>query len=702
MTSDQKKYIQLRDCFSAGYSLPQFCVDNGIRNPLIASYDPDFLWEIYVQFRYDKRILPEFCLLKNETVDVNHNAYWTVGGCRFEPINYEKTDKFDKYIILTTNKMSRLEKEKTIYFDELLYRICRYVYLERPLYSYINANKGVKVITANIPMLYENETNTPYEKEILKKTIFQLRAELKNNKQGEIETRFDEFGYSNAEVSKLLTLSDAKNNMDGTTSLYDNEDELVNVRNGIRQTAYQPDEYENTIYLCGTCVFYGIGVPYYKTIESYLQQLLNENGNKYRVENQSQFYATRYQDLFYNIDKLPVKDGDIIIVFAQGLLADKLPQFNTNNLFARPHDYGEVFLDFGHLNERGNKVYAQKLYDYLKQHKFMKDVSYEHIPDSISNVHMYGVVKNTNTISIQNTIVSQYADEFEKYKNELKAMRVQIGSIVMNCNPFTLGHRYLIEYAASKVEHLYIFVVEEDKSVFPFKDRIELVKKGTSHLKNVVVLPSGKFIISNLTFSGYFNKAELQEEVVDSTMDVQLFASEIAPQLGITVRFAGEEPLDMVTKQYNQAMQDILPAYGIRFEVIPRKEMDGGVISASRVRKLLNEGDFNSIERIVPTTTFEYLKKRFVKEGLHKDEQGEWFYYVNGAIDNTYTGMVKNEYGWWYVKDGKLDQNYTGIAGNEHGEWYINSGKLDFNYSGVFTQNDREYIVESGKVTATI
>lgn len=109
----------------------------------------------------------------------------------------------------------------------------------------------------------------------------------------------------------------------------------------------------------------------------------------------------------------------------------------------------------------------------------------------------------------------------------------------MNCNPFILRHRYLIEYESECVERLYVFVVEEDRSVFPFTDRIELVRKGTSDLKNVTVLPSGKFIISSLIFEEYFNKSLLQESTVDPSMDVELFGKEIAPALGITVRFAG-------------------------------------------------------------------------------------------------------------------------------------------------------------------
>ena len=180
----------------------------------------------------------------------------------------------------------------------------------------------------------------------------------------------------------------------------------------------------------------------------------------------------------------------------------------------------------------------------------------------------------------------------------------------MNCNPFTLGHRALVEYAAAQVVKLYLFVVEEDKSDFPFADRIELVRRGVKDLSNVEVLPSGKFIISQTTFSGYFNKASLQDVAVDSSEDVEIFGREIAPTLGITIRFAGEEPKDNVTRQYNETMKRILPRYGVEFREIPRKTFGGDVISASSVREALKRGDFDKIKELVPETTLEYLRGR--------------------------------------------------------------------------------------------
>ena len=193
----------------------------------------------------------------------------------------------------------------------------------------------------------------------------------------------------------------------------------------------------------------------------------------------------------------------------------------------------------------------------------------------------------------------------------LKEKRLPIGAIVMNCNPFTLGHLHLVEYAAAKVAKLYVFVVEEDKSEFPFVDRFELVRLGVKNFPNVEVLPSGKFIISQQTFSGYFNKAQLQDVQIDSSEDVELFGREIAPALGITIRFAGEEPFDNVTRQYNETMKKILPRYGVAFCEIPRKNFSDEPISASNVRQALKAGDFDKIKKLVPETTLLYLRGRY-------------------------------------------------------------------------------------------
>ena len=166
-------------------------------------------------------------------------------------------------------------------------------------------------------------------------------------------------------------------------------------------------------------------------------------------------------------------------------------------------------------------------------------------------------------------------------------------------------------------------MVEENRSQFPFADRLRLVREGTDHLANVIVHPSGPYMISNATFPTYFLKEGEDAAKIQSELDITLFASRIAPLLHIKKRFAGEEPFDPVTRNYNEAMIRILPRYGISFIKIDRITTEGPdgkpeVISASRVRKLLAEqGVTDEVLSLVPECTAKYLKEKFSAESTH-------------------------------------------------------------------------------------
>lgn len=179
------------------------------------------------------------------------------------------------------------------------------------------------------------------------------------------------------------------------------------------------------------------------------------------------------------------------------------------------------------------------------------------------------------------------------------------GAVVANCNPFTLGHQYLMEEAASRVDTLHVFVVSEDRSEFPFRDRFELVRRGTEHIKNLILHESGDYIISHSTFPSYFLKEQGDAERVNAELDLVLFGERIAPALGITKRFVGTEPYCAVTNAYNEAMKKLLPRYGVEVIELERR----GGISASSVREALREGELGRVEKLVPKTTFDYILK---------------------------------------------------------------------------------------------
>ena len=186
-----------------------------------------------------------------------------------------------------------------------------------------------------------------------------------------------------------------------------------------------------------------------------------------------------------------------------------------------------------------------------------------------------------------------------------------IGAVVVNCNPFTLGHRYLIEQASSVVDWLYVFVLSEDKSFFPADVRFDLVKKGTADLSNVIVCPTGKYMISSATFPTYFIKDKTKVDDIKCDMDIEVFSRKFAPALNITRRFVGTEPHSAVTNAYNQRLQKLLPDRGIELTIIERKTSSGAAISASRVRKLIEEKNRDALLSLLPPTTMEYVDRTF-------------------------------------------------------------------------------------------
>ena len=196
------------------------------------------------------------------------------------------------------------------------------------------------------------------------------------------------------------------------------------------------------------------------------------------------------------------------------------------------------------------------------------------------------------------------------------------GAIVMNANPFTLGHQYLVETAAGRCDTLHLFLLSEDASLVPFGVRKQLVQAGTAHLKNVVLHDSGPYIISNATFPSYFLKDDSAGIQGHAKLDLAIFVR-IARALGVTVRFVGEEPTSQVTGLYNEIMAAQLPENGIDCVILPRKEALGKAISASTVRAALQAGDWQTLSQLVPQTTLDYFRSSEAEPVLRRIRSAE-------------------------------------------------------------------------------
>lgn len=358
------------------------------------------------------------------------------------------------------------------------------------------------------------------------------------------------------------------------------------------------------IYLVGPCTVFGAYVTGTQTIEYYLQDRLNNAKMEYQVVNGGT--PGLYKEFQYLLTT-PINEDDVIVIFTrEHTLIDALKSYkqvhylgNLSDIYSGLEDPLSCILDnFRHVNYRVNQLIAERVYSALLPYLDSKKTN-----------------GKENVPPIQNYFISW--EIFEYYKKF--AMRYQvdhlsgrIGAIVMNCNPFTKGHRYLIEYAAQQVDRLLIFVVEEDLSAFAYEDRLAMVQLGTGDLENVTVVPSGKYNISKSTFAQYFEKDKPIECVDSMEYDCRIFGEVIAPIMHISCRFVGEEPHDIVTESYNKTMQKILPLYGVALNEIPRKIEENGqeVISASRVRKALGLQDWETVQKLLPESSIQYIKEK--------------------------------------------------------------------------------------------
>lgn len=225
--------------------------------------------------------------------------------------------------------------------------------------------------------------------------------------------------------------------------------------------------------------------------------------------------------------------------------------------------------------------------------------------------------------------IKRYSEELESEKGKVKSEKSngklhhlnpspqqpimpQSGIIIMNCNPFTLGHRYLIEQAAQQVETLYILVVREDCSMFSYDERKAIISRGVAHLDNVVVCDGSEYSISATTFPTYFLKCLSDASDTQMTLDIDLYRRHIAPALGATVRFVGTEPDDPLTRRYNELMKSMLPDV----REVARLQQSGVAVSASRVRKAIVENHLALAARLVPPTTVPYIVAHLATRAL--------------------------------------------------------------------------------------
>ncbi len=223
-----------------------------------------------------------------------------------------------------------------------------------------------------------------------------------------------------------------------------------------------------------------------------------------------------------------------------------------------------------------------------------------------SNITIFSSMGFKEIITTTNTTFLEMHSSIEKELMLLKVkynLNEEYAAIVVNCNPMTNGHLYLIERCALENENVIVFVVEEDRSFFKFKDRFRIVETECKRFENVTVVPSTKYMISSATFPSYFLKDDVDVDAESMELDLKIFVKYFMPILNIKVRYVGTEPFNILTRNYNQAMKDILP----NLVEIERMKFNGLSVSATKVRECIANGRVEELKMLVPQTSYDLI-----------------------------------------------------------------------------------------------
>lgn len=264
-----------------------------------------------------------------------------------------------------------------------------------------------------------------------------------------------------------------------------------------------------------------------------------------------------------------------------------------------------------HLIAKANAEGCQcvKLYTKPDNRQLFESLSFRLIAESPNAILMEtgvgGIEKYSEELRVKSEELRVKSEELKNDELVVSNARKPIGAIVMNANPFTLGHRFLVEQSSELVERLYVVVVREDCSMFSYNERKAMVSQGVRDIGNVVVVDGSDYAVSAATFPTYFLKQLSDATDTQIILDLDLYRHRIAPALGATIRFFGSEPTDPLTRRYNELMHQQLGEEHVH--EIQRKQQEGSAISASRVRKAMMEGCLWDAIQLVPPTTIPYI-----------------------------------------------------------------------------------------------
>ena len=399
---------------------------------------------------------------------------------------------------------------------------------------------------------------------------------------GELNT-----GNYAAEVGKLYFDVESNNVY---TRMKDIRSRYLNIVNGERVTIGQPAESDRTIWCFGPCVIIGGFVEDQYTIESILQNKINEDGYSCKVVNCG-CHETPYQEMIH-IASTPMKPGDIVIMCVDNRSIVGTESIDMMELLDKNNAPVEWLLDHpAHCNHKVNMIYANELYDRMQR-------------DGILSAEVQQT-DHSSMLTRDLAVKSLYLDLH--FNNYYPKKGQKVGGICIHGNPFTLGHRYLIETASKLMDEIICQILEDEVGVFSYAERFAMAVEGTRDLPNVKIVPGGPFQATRNVFREYFIKVEPTDIRESATADTLIFAEIIAKRLGISYRFLGDEKHNPKMQFANGLVKELLPPYGIHVVELPRAQAGGQPISASLARSAAAVGDIKTLLQNIPETTLPFI-----------------------------------------------------------------------------------------------
>lgn len=389
--------------------------------------------------------------------------------------------------------------------------------------------------------------------------------------------------------------------------LIDSKEQFLNIENGIRCTSNSPSKPQYLIHMYGPCVVYGLCVADSHTIASNLQRFINQTEYAAtKIINHGLSYGKDLlNDLLY-IMATPLSSGDSIIWFS-GFSEKEIAIFKSLGVTVTSLKdcicgFHNWFLNNPfHCNAAVNRIYAKEMCKKIMSRKIKKGFSNK---QSIIDAYKIPLAYDSDAIL--------HSGQLDKYIQDIARYRIpnqknnKIGCVVLNANPCTKGHIYLVNEALKRVGYLYVFLVQESSLGYSYLDREYMLKQELGGLNNITIIPGGDIFTSAISFPEYFHRSTSCK--ISPILNHKIFCERIAPTLNIKIRFFGEEPMDKVTYQLNETAKSYYPNYGIEVCILPRLKYGSKYISAKDVREYIRAKDYEHLFPLLGLPTFNYIK----------------------------------------------------------------------------------------------